>query len=387
MSTKILTRLRIWGSMPGEGINTQGHVLVNKTADGVDLNLIWAEIEQLLEAWNGERTTVASLISYPTTVPADAVPQTLTVEPFDVASEFGIPKGVAPPPDYLKVGYSFVDYDKSARYTWRFVRDATAEQVRSVVTRILSGDNQLVNGLVLRRLFDPAEGVNEFQHRVFGLWNGTDGIAPPAHMGVSFPASTSHYIASGAAVIDSGDIEDCIRMITLKGYGLRVGSQLLILANPAESELIQGWRAGKESRTGGPTAKYDFIRSSNAPAYLSSENVVGAIPPPDYNGLAVQGAYGKAWLIESNYVPSGYVAVVASGGPGSPNNPVAVRQHANVAYQGLRAIPGHWSGYPLLDSFFARGVGVGVRHRGAAAVVQVTTNASYTPPSSTLIPI
>ena len=62
--------------MPGEGINTQGHVLVNKTADGVDLNLIWAEIETLLEMWNGERTTVASLISYPTTVPADAVPQT-----------------------------------------------------------------------------------------------------------------------------------------------------------------------------------------------------------------------------------------------------------------------------------------------------------------------
>ncbi|ANI41642.1 metallo-beta-lactamase superfamily protein [Mycolicibacterium vaccae 95051] len=27
----------------------------------------------------------------------------------------------------------------------------------------------------------------------------------------------------------------------------------------------------------------------------------------------------------------------------------------------------------------ARGLGVGVRHRGAAAVMQVTTNASYTP--------
>ena len=63
------------------------------------------------------------------------------------------------------------------------------------------------------------------------------------------------------------------------------------------------------------------------------------------------------------------------GRAGSPNNPVAVRQHQNVAYQGLRAIPGHWSGYPLIDSFFARGVGVGVRHRGAAAVLQVTSNA------------
>ena len=62
-----------------------------------------------------------------------------------------------------------------------------------------------------------------------------------------------------------------------------------------------------------------------------------------------------------------------SGGPGSPNNPVAVRQHPNPAYQGLRVIPGHWANYPLIESFFARSVGVGVRHRGAAAVVQVTT--------------
>jgi hypothetical protein len=57
---------------------------------------------------------------------------------------------------------------------------------------------------------------------------------------------------------------------------------------------------------------------------------VGAIPPPDFHGLKVQGAYGKSWLIESNYVPQGYVAVVASGGAGSPNNPVAVRQHAKA---------------------------------------------------------
>ena len=266
------------------------------------------------------------------------------------------------------------------------MRDATAEQVRSVVTRILAGDNQLVDGLVLRRLFDPAEGVNEYNHRVFGLWNVTDSLAPPPYMDVTFPTSTSHYLASGAATLDSGDIEALMRLITVKGYGVRPGSQLIVLANPAEAEVIQSWRAGEVSDNA-QKAKYDFVPSSNAPPFLTTENVHGAIPPPDFHGLKILGAYGKSWLLETNYVPAGYVAVVASGGPGSPDNPVAVRQHANVAYQGLRAIPGHWSGYPLIDSFFARGVGVGVRHRGAAAVVQVTTNASYTPPSATVIPI
>jgi hypothetical protein len=64
---------------------------------------------------------------------------------------------------------------------------------------------------------------------------------------------------------------------------------------------------------------------------------------------------------------------VASGGPNSDFNLVAVREDTNPAYRGLRHIPGHWHGYSLQDSFFARGFGVRVRHRGAAVVCKVTT--------------
>jgi hypothetical protein len=56
-------------------------------------------------------------------------------------------------------------------------------------------------------------------------------------------------------------------------------------------------------------------------------------------------------------------------------------QQINAAYQGLRHIPGHWNGYPLQDSFFARGFGVGVRHRSAAVVCQITSSNSYTAPA------
>ena len=85
------------------------------------------------------------------------------------------------------------------------------------------------------------------------------------------------------------------------------------------------------------------------PPFLTNENVHGAIPPPDFHGLKVLGAYGKAWLIETNYVPAGYVAVVASGGPGRPTTLSRLGSTPNLAYQGLRAIPGHWSSYPLID--------------------------------------
>ena len=48
-----------------------------------------------------------------------------------------------------------------------------------------------MTGTILGRLFDPAETKNEFGHRVFGLYNGTDGIAPPQYLGRTFPESES----------------------------------------------------------------------------------------------------------------------------------------------------------------------------------------------------
>jgi hypothetical protein len=81
------------------------------------------------------------------------------------------------------------------------------------------------------------------------------------------------------------------------------------------------------------------------------------------------------------HIPEHYFAVVATAGANDPNNPVSVRQHTNVAYQGLRAIPGPIPNYPLTESFGARCIGVGTRHRGAAAVMQIKATGSYVAPS------
>jgi len=87
-------------------------------------------------------------------------------------------------------------------------------------------------------------------------------------------------------------------------------------------------------------------------------------------------------LVETDFMPAGYIAVVASEGPDSRANPVGFREHPNLAYRGLRILPGNGS-YPLVSSFYSRTFGVGVRHRGAACVVQVTSAAvtDYTPPT------
>lgn len=371
--------LRIRGG-DGKGISASGDVLVNVTADGVDLQVVWAEIRDALAIYNAERSTLARLLSYPTTLAADAVAQvSSTNESFDKASEFGIPTALREPADYLKMGFEFHDFDKATRFTWKFLREATAEQVSAQITRIFEADNRLVNGTILNRLFSPVARHNEWGHTCFGLWNGTDGYAPPPYLGRKFDTNVTHYLTTQSATLDSADIEDAIRLLKIKGYGLQVGQQLLILANQDDAEHMTAWRAGVEYATG-KTPKFDFIPSAAMPAYLSNETVHGAIPPADYNGLRVWGSYADAWLALSNYIPAGYVVVVCTGGLDSDINPVGVRQHVNASYHGLRHIPGHWQNYPLIESFFARGFGVGVRNRGAAVVVQVTESATYTAP-------
>ncbi|MCB0941474.1 MAG: hypothetical protein KDB72_14710 [Mycobacterium sp.] len=376
-----MAKLLIQGGSGQRGYSTGGDVLVNLTADGVDLNQIWAEIRDALALYNSERSTITRLLSYPTTLAADAAPQTSsTNESFDRATEFGIPTAIREPADYLKLGFTFHDYDKATRYSWRFLREATADQVSAQITRILEADNRLVTGTIFNRLLSPTEAANEWGHRVFGLWNGTDGFAPPPYLGRTFNSSVTHYLTTQSATLDSADVEDAVRLLKIKGYGLQPGQQLLILANQDDAEHMTAWRAGVEYATG-KTPKFDFIPSAAMPAYLSNETVHGAIPPTDYNGLRVWGSYADAWLTLSNYIPAGYVIVACTGGLDSDINPVGFRQHVNPAYHGLRHIPGHWQNYPLIESFFARGFGVGVRNRGAAVVVQVTENSHYTAPT------
>ena len=123
----------------------------------------------------------------------------------------------------------------------------------------------------------------------FSFYNGTDGITPPDHLGLRFPANTTHYMVSGNAVLDSLDIEDTVRMIRDKGYGVGNNSHLVIFANPAQSAQIQQWRANVESRSGGPKSTWDFIPSKNSFPYLTDKAIVGETAPVDYNGLEILG--------------------------------------------------------------------------------------------------
>jgi hypothetical protein len=48
----------------------------------------------------------------------------------------------------------------------------------------------------------------------------------------------------------------------------------------------------------------------------------------------------------------------------------------------LRLVKGRTPDYPLIDSFYNRGFGTGIRHRGAGVVMQITASGTYTIPAA-----
>lgn len=367
--------------MANRGYVSAGGVLVNQLADGVSLDSVWDEINEATSLYNEHRSALASLLTFPTTAAGDSVPQAGTGygDKFEEASEFGVPSGIGAP-QYLKIGFTLKDWDIASRFTAKALRNMTSQQVTHATQRVFEADNRLVNASILKRLFDPTEYENEWGIPCYGLWNGQDGLVPPAHMGKTFGADTSMYVSTASATLDAADVEGAIRKVKQFGYGTTQNARFVLLIHPDDLEESGAttWRAGKEYTTG-KIAKYDFIPSPNAPSWLSSESIHGATVPADYAGLPVVGSYGSALIIESHFIPTGWATVVATGGPNSEQNVIGYRESAVEAYQGLRVIPGPQQ-HPLLQTYYVRSFGTGVRHRGAACAIQITTDSGYTAP-------
>lgn len=368
-----------------QGIFTEGDVLprVTQTSDNVDLNVIWQEMAQVLGQWNAHRSDLVDLLSYWHQAPADAVPQALVESEYEKASEFGEPVSMGPPAEYVLMGYKLDFYDRASRFTWKFLMDADSRQVRAVADEALRGDNTTVTRTILNRLMSPTLEVNDEGHTCYGLYSGTDGFTPPPVLGKTFSSTHSHYLHSGNTSIDSGDLEATVTHVREHGYGLvDSAEELICLVNPQESETIQSFRANVTNNNGA-VAKWDFIRAVNQPAFIIAEGgtLVGNQPPGTIHNLGSVGKYGPLWIVESNFVPPGYFITVATAGKGANTNAIGVREHTNPSYRGLRQIGGKQPGYPLEESFFSRGFGVGTRHRGSAVVTQITDAGTYTAPS------
>lgn len=366
--------------IPGVGDVSGAEVGFNERADvvmaldGTDLNDFWAEVNDTIRIRNADRSRLIDALTFRVSGPIDQVTLPGEVD-FEEASEYGQPVGIRSGATRLFRGYDFKFYDLAVRYTWMYIAEADARQLQQLHNLALEADTKLLFNKVMKTLFNPLNlnGITDKNEpiTVYKFYNA-DGELPPKFQQTTFIGSHSHYMVSNTAAVTGANLKALYDNIAEHGYTLQSGYKLVLWANRQEVNVIKTFRVATGS-------EFDFVPNPN---YYG-----GAVWVPNNgsyvggpNGGAVPGevgTYGPWHIVEENYIPAGYMAGLATGGLDNISNPVGIREHVNPAYRGLKIIPGQRSDYPLLDSFYRRGFGTGIRQRGAGAIMQVKVSGTY----------
>jgi hypothetical protein len=360
------------------GRNDNRDVLITETVDGYNLNTLYQEFQQTIALQNAERQRIIDFLTFEVAGPSESVQQ-LSSARFERATEYGEPKGIRQQPKRFSLGYDFQWYDLAIRYTWQFLANATAAQVQAFNSAALDADNRLIFTTVLEALYtneNREATIDGREYSVYSLYNG-DGTVPPSYKSNTFDGTHNHYLVSGAATVTPGDLDDLYEHLRHHGYGAENGVQQLVLVNSREGKEIRKFRVADG-------ATYDFIPAQGQPYGLildPGQTVVGTRAGATFEGLNVIGTYGYQLIIEDDLFPAGYVTNIGSGGESNLNNPVGIREHENASLRGLKLVKGPDNDYPLIESFYNRGLGTGIRQRGGSAVMQIKATGTYTPPA------
>lgn len=381
--------LKSLGFIPGiaggaRGYNASGDVLT-ETADGVSLNDLWRDYQDMLAEFNRQRDPLLNFLTWRTTRSREDIIGQGGQADFEEASEYGEPVGIRPtPPPSTSLGYTFKWYDLGARFTWQFLADADQQQVDAIANMAAEADNRNVFTMVMKTLFNTSRRTNKEGQTVYPFYAGTAGDQPPPVGTTTFADSHQHYVTSGNATLAPSHLEALQTLVTEHGYKRSNGYSLVLMINDGDSTegLIRNFR----STANGGTGTYDFVPAQGTSALLLPVDVQYAEgvtrPPATLRGMEVVGAYAEMTIVKNAYIPAGYMVLFVTGGEENIQNPIAIREHPNAGLRGLRLVKGRTPDYPLIDSFYNRGFGTGVRHRGAGAVMQITASASYTVPAA-----
>lgn len=359
-----------------KGFNERADVV--QAADGTSLADFWNEVQETIRLRNADRTSIIDSLSFRVSGISEEVQVPSEVD-FEEASEYGQPVGIRGTATRLFRGYDFKFYDLAVRYTWMFIAEADINSLRTNHNLALEADIKLTFRKVMQRLFNPLNGSGFTDKNeaitVYAFFNG-DGEVPSKVKQTTFAGSHNHFVTSGGASVTPANLATLALLTEEHGYTLQNGYSTVLWVNKQEADIIKTFRTANG-------AAYDFVPN---PALYG-----GAIWVPN-NGSYVGGpngtvkgeigTYGPFHVVEEGYIPAGYIASIATGGLENIGNPIGIREHSNPAYRGLKVIPGQRSDYPLLDSFYRKGLGTGIRHRGAGAVMQITTNGTYTVPAA-----
>lgn len=373
------------------GFHAAGDVLVTKTSDDVNLNDLWNDYQAMLAEWNAKRDPLVRFLTFSTTLLTEGAFDSGSLGDFEPATEYGVPVGIRPEAKSVTIGYDFRWYDLAGRFTWKYLAKATAAQLDAYTNMALEADNRMVFNEIMRTLFlnsrRTAQEPNEGQ-TIYPFWAGQVGDKPPDYGNTTFPDQHNHYVTTGAATFTNdidgiNDFNALIDLVGEHGYTVENGYRVVVMVNKAQGNVIRLFRS---ELNGGPAGSlYDFVPAQGTSPFLLPTNmqvVSGQMPPNSLNGLRVIGSYRDVLIVEDDYIPAGYMVCFATGGEDSLSNPIGFREDANAQLRGLKLVKGREPDYPLIESYYTRGFGTGIKYRGQGAVMQVTVSATYTPPTN-----
>jgi hypothetical protein len=350
--------------------------VIRQSVDGADLRQMWNDFQRTLVLWNQWRQPLLNLLTRNVNKNTERV-FIPTTEDFEEATEYGEPKGIRVGKPFI-MGYDFRWYDIAIRYTWMFLAESDAEQIRNMNNLALEGDSNLMFTKCMKTLFNNVNStavINEQNVNVYKLYNA-DGTVPPKYKTTTHTGAHTHYLTSGAATIAPADITAIYNHLYHHGYNVSTTNRMILLVNRQEGGVVRTFKVA----TG---AQYDFIPgSAYGGGVILPNGTIIAQPSGSVPGEI--GTYGPWHVVEEDYMPPGYVVGFVSGGESNALNLVGIRQHENAGLRGLRLVKGPDSDYPLTDSFYLHGFGTGVRHRGAGVVMQITVSGTYTIPTAYL---
>jgi hypothetical protein len=365
------------------GINASGDILT-ETADGVSLNDLWNAYQDMLNEFNARRDPLLNFLTWRTTKSREDIIGAGSQFDFEEASEYGEPVGVRPEvPPTTSLGYTFKWYDIGARFTWLFLADAESQQVDAIANGVAEADNRNMFNMVMKTLFNTSRRTNKEGQTVYPFYAGAAGDLPPAVGTTTFADNHQHFVTTNNAALTPAHLESLQTLVREHGYKSTNGYRLVLMINEAQEGTVRNFR----STANGGTGTYDFIPAASTPSLLLPTDLTvegngNARPPATLNGMEVVGAYAEMTIVKSEFIPAGYLFLFATGGPENIQNPIAIREHPKSTLRGLRLVKGRTPDYPLIDSFYNRGFGTGIRHRGAGAVLQIKVGTTYDIPAA-----
>jgi hypothetical protein len=328
------------------------------TRDGQPISEIWNEMQQRNNLFNQHTSFVVSLLTFSVTRPTDKV-GVYSRAKFEQATEFGRPSKIRLA--YQTRGFPLDHFDLGYGFTVEFLDDADSRQITQMAAQAESAYWDLQYETALLALFENVNATDKDGVSVSRLYNN-DGEVPPAYKRWEHDGTHTHY-AVGATLTEAV-LNSLEEHLIHHGYGDN-GETLVLHIHRDQVATVQ--------------ALAKFVPASEATRPSIIDGPVRGQERSAPSGLEIVGYHNKLVIVENNMIPTGYIVLVASGGALSAQNVIGLRQHENPSARGLRLIEGGRTEYPLVDSVYDCYMGAGVRHRGAAAVFQITAGAYEVP--------